>query len=167
MTYNINKIKGVPPFAFLKREIEKKKISQKKFAQTLNEHPQTLNAILKNRRKISIGLALKIEKELGLEEGYISILQTYYEIAIEKQKQTNSKPDLNIITKGLFWEYDLEKIDWIRYADFIIERTFERGNTLEKEEITRFYGKQKTSSTLQKPKRKKMSLAQNIQDVIL
>lgn len=164
MAYNINKIKGIPPFAFLKREIEKKKISQKEFAQILNEHPQTLNAILKNKRKISIGLALKIEKELGLEEGYISVLQTYYEIAIEKQKHTNSKPNLSIITKGLFWEYDLEKIDWIRYADFIIERTFERGNTSEKEEITRFYGKQKVSSTLQKPKRNKMQL---IQDAIL
>lgn len=162
----IEKIKGIPPTAFLQRELKNRNMSQKQLALSIGEYPQTLNAVLKGKRKITIDLALKIEREFCLEEGYISVLQTYYEIKQRSQKNTH-KPDLNIITKGLFWEYDLEKMDWEKYADFIINRTFERGNLEEKKEIQRFYGEDKVSSTLQNPRQKSMKLTKNITDVVL
>lgn len=167
MNLTIEKIKGIPPSAFLQREIKSLDINQKKLAMKIGEYPQTLNAVLNGKRKITIHLALKLEKELGLPEGFISILQTYHEIKQEKSKQIQQKPDLSIITRGLFWEYDLEKMDWLKYANFIIERTFERGNEAEKKEILRFYGEEKVKFTLEKPKREPMRIIKNNLNAIL
>lgn len=161
MQLDISKIKGVPPRAILQREINKRGLNQKKLAETVGEHPQTLSAILKGRRKIPLTLSLKLEKELGLEEGTLFILQVYSEI--ERLKVTNSeKPNLNIITRGLFWDTDVNKIDWTKHSDFIIRRTFERGNSQEKDEILRFYGSEKVEKCLSEAKRSEMKLYKNL-----
>ena len=71
------KYKGIHPGIVLDRELKKRSIRQRPFALSLNEHPQTFNAITKGKRGISTPLALKIEQELGLEEGTLVILQAY------------------------------------------------------------------------------------------
>ena len=86
-------------------------------------------------------LAIKIERTLGYDEGFLLALQAYYNIAEYKHKEASSSvtgiPD---IRKLLFWDTDFDKIDWGRYRRFVIQRVLERGNETEVEEIIRFYG---------------------------
>ena len=78
-------------------------------------------------------LALKIERALGLEEGYLMILQVFYEIKEEKRRQhENERPDLSRIRRGLFCDTDINKIDWYGQRRAVIERILERGNEEEK-----------------------------------
>jgi hypothetical protein len=97
---------------------------------------------------MNIGLALKIEHVLGIEEGFFMILQVYYDIEQEKKKQNSSQPNLSIIRSILFWDTKMEKIDWQKQKKTIIKRIFERGNEIEKKEITRFYGSETIFKTL-------------------
>jgi hypothetical protein len=48
----------------------------------------------------------------------------------------------------LFWDTVFEKINWVKGAKWIIQRTFEYGNEQEIREITRFYGKEKETEIL-------------------
>ena len=137
------KYKGIHPGKILERELKKRAIRQRPFALSLKEHPQTFNAITKGKRGISIVLALKIEKELRLEEGTFVILQAYYDIQKIKEKEKQVAPDLSVLSKSLFWDTDIHRIDWQRQYRSVIQRVFERGNDREKEEITRFYGAKK------------------------
>ncbi len=71
----------------------------------IGEYPQTINAITKGRRHLNTALVLKIEKELGLKEGTLAILQTYFDIEEEKQKTSLSNtPNLSLLRKSLFWD---------------------------------------------------------------
>jgi len=135
-------LKGIHPGLVLERELAKRHLSKGQFALSINEYPQTLSAITKGKRNMNTSLALKIEHALGLDEGFFMILQVYYEIKEEKRKQLNiGKPDLSKIRTGLFWDTDVEKINWDQQRRAVIERIFERGNEVEKNEIIRFYGK--------------------------
>ena len=87
-------------------------------------------------------LSLKIEKALGLEEGYFMILQAYHDIEKIKRKQQNTHPDLSKLRPALFWDTTFDRINWEKYKKAIINRVFERGNEQEKKEIIRFYGQQ-------------------------
>ena len=135
-------LKGIHPGLILNRELKKRRIVKSKFAISLNEYPQTLSAITSGKRNMNLKLALKIEHALWLEEGYLMILQTYYEIDRLKEKQKKKQPDLKKIRSVLFWDTNIEKIDWENQKRAVIERVFERGNEIEKNEITRFYGKE-------------------------
>jgi hypothetical protein len=106
----------------------------------INEYPQTLGAISKGKRNMNTSLALKIEAELNLPEGFLMTLQIFYEIKQEKRKLEKAHPDFWKLRRGLFWDTDMEKIDWQRQRRAVIQRVFERGNVEEKAEISRFYG---------------------------
>lgn len=71
---NLLKYKGIHPGIVLKRELDKRAIKQRPFALSLQEHPQTLNAIIKGKRTLNTALALKIEEKLDLQEGTLAIL---------------------------------------------------------------------------------------------
>ena len=135
--------KGIHPGIVLKRELKKRFIKQRPFAMAIQEHPQTLNAITKGKRNLNTSLALKIERELGLEEGTLAILQTYYEIRREKMKMQLQSPNISLFRKSLFWDTDIDHIDWHKQSKAVIKRVFERGNETEKKEIIRFYGRPK------------------------
>lgn len=141
MKSELNILKGIHPGFVVERELKKRHWRKNSFAIDLHEHPQTLTAITKGRRGINTALALKIEKALGLEEGYLMILQVYYDIEIEKKKQNINHPNLQIFRSALFWDTKMETIDWGKQKKAVIKRVFERGNELEKNEIKRFYGK--------------------------
>ncbi|WP_397236077.1 DUF6922 domain-containing protein [Parapedobacter composti] len=59
---------------------------------------------------------------------------------IQEAKPT---PDLSILSKSLFWDTDINRIDWQRQCRAVIQRVFERGNENDKKEITRYYGVEK------------------------
>jgi addiction module HigA family antidote len=145
------KYKGIHPGAVIDRELKKRNLSQRSFAMSLPEHPQSFNAMIKGRRNLNTALALKIERALGLEEGALLMLQMFYDINEEKRKEgTGDHPDFSILRKNLFWDTDINSIDWSKHARAVIERVFERGNAAEKEEITRFYGRDKVNDVVGK-----------------
>ena len=131
----IEKYKGIHPGILLEREFKKRALHQRPFALSIGEHPQTLNAITKGKRKLNTSLALKIEEKLDLEEGTLVLLQTYYDIKEEKSKIKQTTPNLAILRKSLFWDTDSNKIDWSKQYKAVIQRVFERGNEIEREEI--------------------------------
>ncbi|MGB3452692.1 MAG: plasmid maintenance system antidote protein [Moheibacter sp.] len=158
MKFKYLKYKGIHPGIILERELKNRSLKQRPFSLSMGEHPQTFNAIIKGRRNIPISLALKIDKELGLEEGTFALLQTYYDIKIEKQKFKIHSPNLNILRRSLFWDTDIDSIDWDSQFKSVIRRVYERGNEEEKNEINQFYGKTKVNAALSEKKTKPMQI---------
>ena len=125
----------------MERELKKRKLSKSRFALSLQEYPQVLGEITKGKRKMNIPLALKIESALGFEEGYLMMLQLFYDIKQEKQKlKQANRPDMSKFRPIVFWDTKMDNIDWIAQKRAIIKRVLERGNEQEKEEVKRFYG---------------------------
>ncbi len=150
MLNTISIIKGIHPGFILARELKKRKIAKGRFAISLDEYPQTLVSITKGNRNMNTALALKIEKALDMEEGYLMVLQAYYEIEKVKKKQNTKHPDLSKIRRILFWDTTIYKIDWEKHKHSIIKRVFKRGNNEEKKEIEKFYGQELIASVMKK-----------------
>lgn len=140
MNTYLAKFKGIHPGIILARELKKRGIAQRPFALSLGEHPQTINAITKAKRNLPTSIALKIEEKLGLEEGTLALLQTYFDIQTEKSKIKPITPNLSLIRKSVFWDTDISQIDWDKQKYAVIRRIMERGNALEIKEIKQFYG---------------------------
>ncbi|HUH74940.1 MAG TPA: hypothetical protein VLZ75_11120 [Chitinophagales bacterium] len=149
MRKQFEKYQGIHPGIILDRELKKRSIKQRPFALSIEEHPQSFNAIIKGKRGIKTALALKIEKELELEEGTLVLLQAYYEIKKVKEKEHQISPNLSILSKSLFWDTDINKIDWENQFIPVIQRVYERGNENDKNEIIRFYGTSKIKKALE------------------
>ena len=75
----------------------------------------------------------------------------------------SSTPNLSIIRKSLFWDTDINKINWEKQYKAVIQRVFERGNEMEKNEIERFYGKSKVNNVLAHNKRQSYTIYRNKQ----
>ena len=161
MNILIEKYKGIHSGIILERLLNKKAISQRPFALSIGEHPQTLNTITKGKRRLNTALALKIEEKLNLEEGSLALLQTYFDIQEEKSKAKQSTPNLTLLRKSLFWDTDISKIDWQKQRGAVIKRIFERGNDIEKEEIKHFYKSAIVKDTLAKSIRKPYTIYTN------
>lgn len=140
MKTELSIIKGIHPGLILDRELKKRHLRKGPFAISLQEFPQTLVSITKGKRRMNINLALKIEKELGLEEGYFMMLQVYHDIEDAKKKHNTEHPDFSRLRRALFWDTKMENINWQKQKNAVIKRVYERGNAMEKEEIIRFYG---------------------------
>ena len=141
MRYSIENLKGMHPGALIKHELNRKKISQRKFAASIDEHWQILNAVINEKRGISLATALKVEEELGYDEGFLMILQVYYDIEKRKQKQIRSTlKGVSAIRRIIFWDTDFDSIDWAASKESIISRVLERGTEEEIAEIARYYG---------------------------
>lgn len=136
-TFNI--LKGIHPGLYLETELKKRKISKKEFAESVHEHLQTIVSITKAKRKFTPELSIKTDAFLQLDEGFILTLQAFYEIKKLKEELNNQKPDLTKIRPVLFWDTDLNQINWQKQKESVLKRVIERGNNQEKEEIFRFY----------------------------
>ena len=141
MRYSIENVKGMHPGALIKHELNRKKISQRKFAASIDEHWQILNVVINEKRGISLATALKVEKEFGYDEGFLMILQVYYDIEKRKQKQIRSTlKGVPAIRRIIFWDTDFDSIDWAASKESVISRVLERGTEEEIAEIARYYG---------------------------
>ena len=165
MSSLIEKYKGIHPGIILERLLSQKGISQRPFALSIGEYPQTINAITKGKRRLNTALALKIEEKLNLEEGSLALLQTYFDIKEEKNKLKQNTPDLTLLRKSLFWDTDISKIDWQRQSVAVIKRVFERGNDIEKEEIKNFYKSDEIKMALAYGTRKPYTIHRNKENV--
>ena len=139
MLQELDILKGIHPGIVLDRKIREQKLRKGQLAIAVKEYPQTLTSITKGHRGMNTTLALKLEKALGLEEGYFMILQVFYEIK-EAKKEKQHKPALSLFRPALFWDTDLASLDWNRQYKAIIQRVMERGNAKEKKAIREFYG---------------------------
>lgn len=144
----LSRYNGIHPGLVLGKLLERANISQRPFAISIGEHPQTLNAITKGKRRMNAALALRIEKKLGIEEGALVFLQAHFDIQTEKSKQHAVTPDLRQFRTVVFWDTDMSKINWQKQYRSVIRRVFERGNTNEQKEIIKFYGKEKVDAVL-------------------
>ena len=70
-------------------------------------------------------------------------------------------PNLALIRKALFWDTDINKIDWDKQYKAVIKRVFERGNEEEKLEIKRFYGNDVVEKVLSENKRQPYIIYKN------
>lgn len=134
----------VPAGKVLEVLLKKKNMSQKTLASLSNEYPSRISAYIKGQRKFTIKASIALEKVLGIDiDGFFILIQTNHEIYnyITEQERKNH-PDLTKLSKGLFWDTRIEKINWIRNKEWVVQRTFEYGNEQEIEEIIRFYGKE-------------------------
>lgn len=159
MEKSLERFRGIHPGVILERELKKRAIKPSPFAHSLDTHRQVFNAIIKGKRGIPIPLSLKVDKALGIEEGTFALLQTFYDIEKAKEESfLKEKPNLKLLRKVLFWDTDLDKIDWQKQSKAVIQRVFERGNEEEKNEMLRFYGEDKIKQSLNMNTTKPMSL---------
>ena len=57
------------------------------------------------------------------------------------------------LSANIFWDTDLQKLDFEIYADFTIIRVFERGSEQDVTELLHYYGEEKIINSLIKAKR--------------
>lgn len=149
MQKTFEKYKGIHPGLILERELRKRKLEKASFAISINVLPQALNEITNGQLDITTALSFKIDKALELEEGTMISLQAFYEIEKEKSKlASEDRPNLSLLRKALFWDTQIETINWRKQYKAIIKRVFERGTKGEKNEIIRFYGLEKVEDTV-------------------
>ena len=149
MEKELSILKGIHPGFFLANELRKKKIGRGQFALRINEYPQVIGDIANGKRRLTPRIALKLDMALGKEEGFFMLLQAWHDVFEEKRsQQTHSKPDLTRLRAGIFWDTDMDHIDWEKQYRAVIQRVFERGTKDEQDEIIRFYGIDKVQSTL-------------------
>lgn len=142
MNKRIEILKGLHPGLFIQRELNSRKLKSGAFAESIGEYPQTLSAIIRGRRSMNIPLSLRVEKALGLEEGFLMTLQVFYDIAEVKRRLSEQyRPDMSKFRPVLFWDTSLDNIDFREHRRFVINRVFERGTEEEIQEIVRFYGR--------------------------
>ena len=161
---NISIIKGIHPGIILSRELKKRNLPKRRLALKIGEYPQLLGDITHGKRRINPSLSIRLGNALGLDESFFSVLQTYYDIGQEKKKQSRKHhPDLKKFRPVLFWDTDIESINWEKNKSSIIKRVFERGNSKEVNEIIRFYGKQEIENVLDELKNKGLQVRKNIE----
>lgn len=141
MLPELRKIKGVHPGAILRRELKTQNLKGSELAEMLNEHKQTISAILNKRRDINPKLSIKLAKRFDVDEDYFMLLQASYDVKMAAMSEPKNTPNLSKIRSVIFWDTSIDKIDWSKNRNAIIQRVLERGNTDEINEIISFYGK--------------------------
>ncbi len=138
----IEQIKGIHPREIVRRELERRKLKQGPFALCIMEYPQVFNAVLKGRRRLNPKLAIRIERALELEHGFLTLLQVHYVLRIAEQELASATPtpDSGKFRKALFWDTSVDGIDWVRQKSYVLQRVKQYGNLEEIAYFDDFYG---------------------------
>ena len=132
-------LKGIAPGKYISHRLKKEHISQLALASAVGEHPQTINAVISGRRHLTISLSMRIEEFLGLQEGFLGVMQVYHDCETMRSKAV-SHCETPHVRKVLFWDTDINSIDWQADRDFVLKRVMERGTKEDISEIKRYYG---------------------------
>lgn len=76
-----------PVWEVIRERMAQLGISQVELANRCEEHVQTISAVLKGQRDITIPLSVKIDAALGFEVGTVAFAQAKHQVAIEEQRQ--------------------------------------------------------------------------------
>ena len=140
MLPELKKIKGIHPGSILKRELKKRGIKSVDLASEINEHPQTINAITKERRGINAKLSFKLGDYFNISNDYFMILQATFEVnSYRKSEIRKFNPLLGKFRKSIFWDTKIESIDYKQNKRFVIQRVLERGNKQEINSLIKIY----------------------------
>lgn len=141
MLPDINQVRGVHPGAILKRELARQSLKNVQLASAIDEYPQTIHAIIKGKRGVNPKLSIKLGAFFRVSDDYFMLLQAAYEVrqALFKHRK-DAPPIASKLRKSLFWDTNIETIDWEKHKRAIIQRVFERGTQREIEELIKFYG---------------------------
>jgi antitoxin HigA-1 len=74
------------PGKVLGEELEAREILQKDFAKTIGLQPPHLSDLIRGKRNVTARMALKLEKELGIEAGFWLRLQMAYDLFMAKKE---------------------------------------------------------------------------------
>ena len=145
------KSEKTPAGKVLEHILRKAKITQKQLSNKAGVYPQRISELIKGTRDFTIQQSIAIEKALGISiEGYFYKIQANYEVyAYLTEKEQTRHPDLSKFSMALFWDTKIEKINWIKNKEWVIQRIFEYGNSQEIGEGIRFYGKETIQAVLQ------------------
>lgn len=143
-------LSNIPCGAVLNRIMTKEGISQSQLAERSGIVRQRICDYLANRRRITVEASLNLEKALQIGiSGFFYRIQANHDIYICMQEQAKSyRPNLKCYRRALFWDTDMDKLDWDNNRHWIIRRAFEYGNEEEILETIRFYGKDQVRSIL-------------------
>ncbi len=137
------KSEKTPAGKVLEHILRRAKITQKQLSVETGIYPQRISELIKGTRNFTIQQSIDIEKALGIGiKGYFYKIQANYEVYVYlTEKEMLIHPDLSKFSMALFWDTRIEKINWIKNKEWVIQRIFEYGNSQEIEEAIRFYGK--------------------------
>ncbi|MFB0947563.1 MAG: plasmid maintenance system antidote protein, partial [Spirosomataceae bacterium] len=85
-----SKVKGVHPGADLKRELTKRNVKAIELANAIDEYPQTINAITKEKRGINPKLSIKLGDYFNIEKEYFMLLQASFEVKSSLQESNEN-----------------------------------------------------------------------------
>ncbi|NAS11132.1 HigA family addiction module antitoxin [Poritiphilus flavus] len=163
MLPRLNKVKGVHPGALLRRELALRNIKGSDLAESVDEHKQTISAILNKRRDINAKLSIKLSKVFKVEKDYFMLLQASYDVKKANESLQRASTKMESFRSVLFWDTDIDRIDWNRNRHSIIKRVLERGNHAEISELISIYGKKTISKEVSKIKGRTLpSLRKNL-----
>lgn len=138
----IDSYKGIAPGKIIQYKLKEMNMTQKELANNISCHPQTINAIIKSTREIPRELSFKLDNQLGFETGFFLLAQTYYRIKQYTDASVLKEKPIPKIRKVIFWDIDINTLDWQKNKDFIIKRVQKRGNNDEIKSILSYYGAQ-------------------------
>ena len=88
-------------------------MSQAELAQKAGEHTQTISAVIKGKRAMTIPLSLKLDTALGFEPGTLAVAQTRFQVEMEERRRRRDvvhRRKRRILEKikanGGLWSYD-------------------------------------------------------------
>ena len=121
----------------------KEGISQSQLAERSGIVRQRICDYLANRRRITVEASLNLEKALCIGiKGFFYRIQANHDIYTCLKEQTmNNRPNIGYYRKAVFWDTEIEKLDWDKNRQWINRRVFEYGGEDEILETIRFYGK--------------------------
>lgn len=140
MLPKLNKVKGIHPGQLLKWELNNQRMKSADLAQRIGEHKQTISAIINQRRSINPNLSIKLAEVFKTEKDYFMLLQASFDVKSAEEKYAKPTPNISIFRKVVFWDTDIQKLDWNTNKKAIIKRVLERGNATEIKEMLSFYG---------------------------
>lgn len=164
MLPELDKIKGIHPGAILRRELKVRGLKGVDLANSIDEHKQTISAIINKRRDINPKLSIKLSQQFDVDEDYFMMLQASYDVKKASESEVKKIPNLENIREVLFWDTTLAKIDWEKNKKSVVKRILERGNSIEINEIISFYGRETISKIIDSIENSQLdSFEQNIE----
>ena len=144
MLPDISKLKGFHPGVILKKELHLRGIKNNELADLINEHKQTISAIIHERRSINPGISIKLAQYFGVSEDYFMQLQASFDVKRELAKLHVKEiyPSEGKRSKSQFNESDLDKYDWNKNKSAIIQLVLKGANESEINEIKTLFGRQ-------------------------
>ena len=95
-------------------------------------------------------LSQKLGDYFEVSSDYFMKMQETHDLKKFQIRFPQKTPNLQNLRKALFWDTDIDSINWEEYKGSVITRVFQRGNFSEKKEIVRFYGSRTVREFLNK-----------------